>query len=40
MAYLGCEEVRERFVVEHDTEYPEVIYRRDDARKLVKYAEK
>ena len=30
VAYLGCKEVREGFVVQHDTEYPEMIDRGHD----------
>lgn len=31
VTYLGCKEVRERLVVEHDTKDPKVIDCRDDA---------
>lgn len=40
VAYLCCEEVRERFVVEHDTEDPKVINRGDDAGELIENAKK
>jgi len=39
VAYLGCEEIREGFVVEHDTEYPKMIDRGHDTRELVKNTE-
>ena len=39
VAYLGCEEVREGFVVQHDTEYPEMIDGGHDTRELVENTE-
>jgi len=38
-AYLGCKEVREGFVVQHDTEYPEMIDRGHDTRELIENTE-